>query len=75
MHPALSVEDAQGIGAGTLMTGNFTAVKAYCDAAAACVGMAVGTTPNSYRAFNGTKWEGAVGKDHAWGSKLNMWIP
>ena len=74
MYAARDAADANTVGAATLKTGTWDAVKTFCDATPACVGMAVGATANSWRAFSGTKWEGATGKVRVVGEALNSWV-
>lgn len=73
--PALNADDAAGVGT-TLAAGlTWDAARAACQRQAACVGMALGTTPNSWRLFGGSAWNEAVGKVRVFGPTLNSWVP
>ena len=56
-----SAQDAGTVGT-ELLVDNYGAIKAYCDATPACIGMSVGTDFTQWRAFSGVKWADAVGK-------------
>ena len=73
VYAAKDAADADNIGT-TLTTGNWATVSAYCGNTAACVGMAVGSSANTWRAFAGAKWEGAVAKVRVVGPTLNSWV-
>ena len=73
VYAAKDATDAANIGGASLSTGTFAAVKIFCDATPACIGMAA-TTANTWRAFGGLKWEGAVGKVRVVGETINSWI-
>ena len=53
---------------------DFATVKTFCDNSALCMGMSVAGTAGTWRAFSGSKWEGAVGKVRVVGETINSWI-
>lgn len=74
-YPALSAADAAGVGI-TLAAGQtWDAARAACAGSAACVGMALGATPNSWRLFSGSAQPYASGKVRVFGATLNSWVP
>ena len=70
VYSAVDTQDALSIG-NQLMTGAPSAVKAYCDATPACIGLSVGSDSAAWRAFSGIKWADAVGKVRVVGETLN----
>lgn len=75
VYAAINSTDAHGIGV-TLATGlSWSAATSYCAKTSACIGIAVGATANSYRAFAGALAEGVVGKIRVVGETINSWIP
>lgn len=72
-YPALDADDAAGVGT-TLAAGlTWDAARAACQRQPACIGMALGTTANSWRLFSGSAWPEAVGKVRVFGPTLNSW--
>ena len=70
VYSAISAQDAATVGT-ELQVGSFAAMKAYCDATPACIGLSVGSDSAAWRAFSGIKWADAVGKVRVVGETLN----
>ena len=69
VYAVYSAQDAGTVGT-ELLVDNYGAIKAYCDATPACIGMSVGTDFTQWRAFSGVKWADAVGKVRVVGETL-----